>query len=214
MQLGSSPADGFSDSGGKDATSFSDLVARLRRGDATAAEQFAADYGAAIRREVRFMLLDSRLRRIVSESDVCQSVLTRFFVELFAGKYDFADANHLVALLKKMVRSRIIDLTRHWTAQRRDIRKNVAISSTEEPTIDAAASNPSRTVANGELLAEVRRRLSAEEQTILNLRQAGLAWATIADRLGGQSSPEAVRKRYDRGLARISKELGLEGESI
>ena len=31
------------------------------------------------------MLLDSRLRRIVSESDdVCQSVLTRFFVELWA----------------------------------------------------------------------------------------------------------------------------------
>src|ERR1700676_4232837 len=125
LRLGRRSSGGSSSGSGMEATPFSDLVARLRRGDSTAAEQFTADYGAAIRREVRFMLLDSRLRRIVSESDVCQSVLTRFFVELWAGKYDFADSNHLVALLKKMVRSRIIDLTRHWTAQRRDIRKNV-----------------------------------------------------------------------------------------
>jgi RNA polymerase sigma factor (sigma-70 family) len=210
MEHGQDSGDNPSTDGDRGATPFAELVARLRRGDATAAAQFAADYGAAIRREVRFMLLDSRLRRIVSESDVCQSVLTRFFVELWAGKYDFEDANHLVALLKKMVRSRIIDLTRYWTAQRRDVRKNTAIASVEEPAIRTASSSPSHALAETELLAEVQRRLSEKEQTILNHRHAGLPWAAVAERLGGGAGPEAVRKQYERALARVTKELGLE----
>ena len=159
------------------------------------------------------MLLDSRLRRIVSESDVCQSVMTRFFVELWAGKYDFADPSHLVALLKKMVRTRIIDLTRHWTAQRRDIRRNVLIGGSGDGQPASTAGNPSRLLADAELLAEVQRRFTTEEREILDCRQHGLAWADVAARLNGRASPEALRKQYERAIARVSQDLGLGDDS-
>jgi len=192
---------------------FAELIARLRKGDAAAADQFMGEYGEAIRREVRFTLLGARLRQILGESDVCQSVMMRFFVELWAGKYDFEDPAHLIALLKKMVRSRVVDLQRHWTAQRRDIRKNVAMPSASAPARARNGNTPSQIAANAEVLAEVKRRLSAEERRILELRQRGLTWPETADRVGSPGGAEGVRKQYERALARVTKELGLEDES-
>src|SRR5262249_9181972 len=62
--------------------------------------------------------------------------------------------------------------------------------------------------AGAELLAEVQRRLSAEERQLVELRREGLAWAAIAARLGG--SPEALRKQHARALDRVTREVGLD----
>jgi len=61
------------------------LIERIRRGDSEAVRLFVDEYQGAVEREVRFALLDRRLRRIVSESDVKQSVIMRFVVDLWAG---------------------------------------------------------------------------------------------------------------------------------
>ena len=190
--------------------SFSDLIERLRGGDTAAAEEFMCRYGEAIRRETRFMLLDARLRRIVAESDVCQSVVMRFFVDLWAGKYEFERPADLMGLLKKMVRARVVDLARHWTAQRRDLRRNVATGDGLDSHLAVEHVTPSRIVAHGELLEQIRARLSNREQEILGLRQQRLGWQEIAGRIGGGSGPEAIRKQYERALARVSKELNIE----
>ena len=193
----------------EDAT-FADLIERLRCGDTAAAEEFMQQYGEAIRRETRFMLLDARLRRVVAESDVCQSVVMRFFVDLWAGKYEFERPAELIGLLKKMVRARVVDLARHWMAQRRDVRRNVATSDGLGSRLAGRQVTPSRIVAHAELLEQVRAHLSEREQEILHLRQQRLGWQEIAQKLGGNSGPEAIRKQYERALTRVSKELQIE----
>jgi len=54
---------------------FSQRVTRAQQGDADALERLLTDYGDAIQREIRFCLLVQRLRRVVGESDVYQSVI-------------------------------------------------------------------------------------------------------------------------------------------
>jgi hypothetical protein len=74
--------------------------------------------------------------------------------------------------------------------------------------VAGAEASPSRQVAGQELLVEVRKRLSAEERELADLRSQGQEWAEIARERG--ESPEALRKRLARALGRVAKELGLE----
>ena len=110
-------------------STFADLMQRVRGGDDQAVRTLVEEYGDAIRREVRFSLLDGRVRRFVSESDICQSVLTRLCLGLWAGNYEIDDPAQLIGLLKTMVHARVIDWTRHERAQRRDIRRSVPLDS-------------------------------------------------------------------------------------
>ncbi|NUQ66303.1 MAG: RNA polymerase subunit sigma-24 [Pirellulales bacterium] len=189
---------------------FSELIRRVQGGDTAAVEEFLGRYEGAIRREIRFLLLDARLRQVVSESDVCQSVVIRFLVGLWSGKYEIGQPEELVGLLKKMVRARVADLARHWTAQRRDVRRNISTENARSVEGMAAEASPSQLVANAELLEEIKRRLSDRQQRILAMRQQRMTWAEIAGELGDTAGPEAVRKQYERALARVAEELGLE----
>jgi RNA polymerase sigma-70 factor (ECF subfamily) len=62
--------------------------------------------------------------------------------------------------------------------------------------------------AASELLAEARRRFSAEECQLVEMRSQGDDWAAIAAAMGG--SAEALRKKLARAVARVSAELGLD----
>lgn len=184
---------------------FQRLMDRVRRRESQAMEEFLREYGEAVQREVRFTLLDARLRRVVSESDVCQSVMARFLVGVWAGKFNFESASDAVGLLKVMVRARVADLNRYWTAHRRDLHRNVGLQQPHTPT---ELKTPSRIVAADELLDEVWQRLNERERRIIELRQTGASWAQIAERLDVES-PEALRKQYERRLILITEELGL-----
>jgi DNA-directed RNA polymerase specialized sigma24 family protein len=190
--------------------SLFDLVVRMRRGDSAAVQSFLEIYQDAIEREVRFALLDRRLRRVISESDVKQSVMMRFVVGLWSGKYEFDDPRQIAGLLKAIVRSRVADLARHWHAEKRDLRKNTPLS---DPAVVAAVGReptPSEIVANAELIEAIRGRLNDEEREILHLRQEGHSWHALAAQIGSGRTPEALRKRYERSLARVSRELGID----
>ena len=89
-------------------------------------------------------------------------------------------------------------------------RKNAPLS---DPGAVAAAireRSPSEIVADAEIFAKIQTRLNDEERQILKLRQDGHSWHDLAAVLGSQRSPEALRKRYERSLSRVSKELGLD----
>ena len=55
-------------------------------GEEQAATELVQRYEPELRRFVRFRLTNGRLRRHVDSVDICQSVLGRFFVGLFAGR--------------------------------------------------------------------------------------------------------------------------------
>ena len=56
--------------------------------------------------------------------------------------------------------------------------------------------------------SRLRRLLSDEEWMLAQLRAQGLAWAEVADRLGG--TPQARRMQLKRAMQRASRQMGLD----
>jgi hypothetical protein len=74
-------------------------MARVRRGDPGAAEELFRRFEPQVRLEVQLRLRDPRLRRLVEDTDVCQSVWLSFLVRARLGEYDVADPNEFMRLL-------------------------------------------------------------------------------------------------------------------
>ena len=90
-----------------DAAPFFDLMRRVRAGDALAAEELFRQFEPQLRLEARLRLRDPRLRRLVDENDLCQSVMLSFFVRARLGEYDLADPTELRRLLAGMARNKL-----------------------------------------------------------------------------------------------------------
>jgi hypothetical protein len=137
-------------------------------------DRLLKEYGDAIQREIRFCLLDQRLRRVVGESDVFQSVMTQFALKLREGQYNFDTPSELVGLLKTIARTHAAHLARFWHARRRDLRKNAGIDA--EGVIEPAAADPtaSSVVARVETLELALAKLSERDRQILDWRQDGV----------------------------------------
>lgn len=187
---------------------FAELLSRVREGDETAFQELVNTYGPAIEREVRFTLLDARLRRFIGESDVYQSVIFRFYVRLRHGDFDIGTPSDLVGLLKGIARTRIAELVRFWHAQRRDVSLDVhdliAPQSCGRSVIQAPVED---LLIQREVAETVRRRMSLHDQRVFEMREQGMSWADISAELNGASC-EALRKQHRRELARIACELG------
>src|SRR5262245_11831381 len=188
--------------------SFAELVRRVRVGDAEAAADLVRRYEPAIRRVVRVRLGGGRMVALFASMDVCQSVLGSFFLRAAAGQYALTTPADLLRLLTAMARNKLAFQVRKQRAQKRDCARDVP-GELVAGGIATDEGTPSRQVAARELLDELGRRLTPEEQQLVDLRTQGLDWNAIADRLAG--SPEALRKKHARALDRVARELGLEG---
>lgn len=190
-----------------EAPSFDDLIRRVRAGDQDAATELVQRYQPAIRRAVRFRLADARLGTLLDSMDICQSVLASFFIRAASGQYQLQTPAQLLKLLTAMARNKLNSQARKQLAQRRD-RRRVAGGGPDEGRLVAAGENPSTVVAARDLLQEVHRRLSPEERRLLELRNQGYDWSTIASEPGGGA--EALRRRLSRALDRIADQLDLD----
>jgi RNA polymerase sigma-70 factor (ECF subfamily) len=189
---------------------FTELVKRAGQGEQEAAHSLIEQYAPALRRQVRFTLMDNKLRRVLEETDICQSVMGQFFSGLSAGQFALDGPEQLVGLLKQMVRNKITDQARYWRAGRRDYFRNVAPSDSDrvsEPL--CSGPTPSRIVENREFLAAFESRLSDWEKIIFAFRRQGMNWPEIASHIGGGS--EAIRKRFERALDRVGRMLNSFG---
>ena len=187
--------------------SFRELIGRVRGGDQQAAAELVRRYEPAIRRAVRFRLTDPRLRRTCDSLDVCQSVLLSFFVRAALGQYDLDTPEQLLRLLTAMARNKLLNQARAQQAARRDGR--VVAGGLHDSQLAGKEQDPSQEAEARELLREVQRRLTDEERRLVELRNQGRDWASIAAEVGG--TPEALRQKLHRALARLTRELGLEG---
>jgi RNA polymerase sigma-70 factor (ECF subfamily) len=187
---------------------FRDLIRRVRAGEEEAAAELVRLYEPTIRRVARVRLADDRLRRRFDSTDICQSVFASFFVRAALGQFDLESPEQLLGLLVSMSRKKVIDHAREEAAARRDYRRLMP-EGLEDKDFVAADATPSTEAATGELLHEVRRRLTDEERQLAEQRAAGRDWAQIAAECGG--SPEALRKQLARAIDRVGQELGLDG---
>jgi RNA polymerase sigma-70 factor (ECF subfamily) len=186
---------------------FSELIRRVRAGDAEAAAELVNRYEDAIRRAVRFRLGGTRLVRLMDSVDVCQSVLASFFVRAAAGQYDIHEPAQLIKLLVAMARNKVALHARAQARQCRDHRREQPAGD-DEAVFVARGPSPSQVVAGQELLHEAARRLTPEERQLIELRKEGHEWADIAQRVGG--SAEALRKQLARAVNRVAHELHLD----
>jgi RNA polymerase sigma factor (sigma-70 family) len=190
-----------------DAPSIDELIRRVRAGDQDAAAELVKRYEPAIRRAVRFRLADARLGTLLDSMDICQSVLGSFFIRAATGQYKLETPEQLLKLLTTMARNKLISQARKQHAQRRDSRR-ITPSHKDEEQFVSPRKSPSNQMAVRDLLQEVQRRLSPEERRILELKNEGHDWASIASELGG--SAEALRRRLSRALDRVAEQLGLD----
>jgi len=188
--------------------SFRDLLRRVRAGDPEAARELAREYEPHIRRAAHRPLNDLNLRNLLDSMDICQSVLAEFFVRAADGQFQLSEPDELLKLFVTMTRNQVLDESRYHKASRRDHRRQQADLSEhclsglagDEPT-------PSRIVSARELIAEVSRRLSAEERDLLEQRALGHEWNTLAEQRG--ASAVTLRKKLSRALSRVVSEMGL-----
>jgi RNA polymerase sigma-70 factor (ECF subfamily) len=194
-----------------DVPSFRDLIRRVRDSDQAAATELVRRYGPALQRAIRFRLLHAGLGPVLDSLDVCQSVLGSFFVRATTGQYELEQPGQLLKLLVAMARHKLASQERKERADRRD-RRRVTASSLDEDRFVAADPSPSQRLAARELLEDIRRRLSVEEQRLMQLREEGRDWAAIAAELGG--SAVALRKKLSRAFERVHRELGEENPHV
>jgi RNA polymerase sigma factor (sigma-70 family) len=185
---------------------FAELVHRAGRGEQDAARCLIARYESAIRRQVRFTLMDNKLRRVLEETDICQSVMGQFFSGLEAGRFELDGPEQLIGLLKQMVRNKITDQARYWRAGRRNFMRNIDAADRDEIVEPLSPEpTPSRVVEQREFLAVIENRLSGWEREIFSFRRQGMNWQEIAGRITGGA--EAIRKRFERALDRVGRSL-------
>jgi RNA polymerase sigma factor (sigma-70 family) len=186
-----------------ESAAFRELIRRIRAGDEQAAAELVHQYEPEIRRAVRMRLNNPKLGRVLDSMDVCQSVMGRFFVGAAAGQFELDHPSQLLRLLVTMAKNRVID-----HARKPSNRPDSFGADDREYQVPGRGDSPSVAVSQKELLSEMRRRLSAEERRISELRSSGREWVDIADQLGG--TPDALRKKLERAMDRISRELGLD----
>ena len=142
--------------------SFTDLLNRIRTGDATAAEELVERYQPALRRMVHVRLVSDRLRRLFDSEDICQSVLASFFVRMALGQYDLEQPEDLLKLLAVMARNKVVN-----KARRMDLNgqggERVSLADLSNSVLTAASAGPSRHAALKDLLQEIPRQLTSQE---------------------------------------------------
>ncbi len=99
---------------------FSTFIERIRRGDASAAEELLRQYEPLVRRQVRMHLSDTRMTRLYESVDYSQSVFASFFLRAVDGQFDLHEPQDLIRLLVTMTRNKIASSARKFLSDKRD----------------------------------------------------------------------------------------------
>jgi DNA-directed RNA polymerase specialized sigma24 family protein len=189
-----------------DDVEFLELFERVRRGDTDAASAIVRWYEPAIRMAVRTRLSDPALRRQFDSIDVCQSVLSSFFLHATTGAYDLHEPRQLTALLIKMAQNKLAMLVRRHYRECRDVRRSHPVV-VEEAGVASSAPDSYRQAAGKELLRRALDLMSPETKAIAQRRMDGESWSEIALGMGGTA--DSRRMQYERAVNHVARLLDL-----
>jgi RNA polymerase sigma factor (sigma-70 family) len=184
---------------------FQAFIERIRKGDSSAAEELVRLYEPIVRRQIRMQMVDSRLSRLYDSVDFSQAVMASFFLR--GSEFELQEPKDLVRLLVTMARNKLASSARRVLAQKRDGQRR----DVDAPLLNQVADGsdtPSRIVSMLELIAEAKKKLTPEEQQLVDLRSDGKSWDEIAAELGGTA--QARRMQLARAMERVTESLGIE----
>jgi RNA polymerase sigma-70 factor (ECF subfamily) len=178
------------------------LVRRAREGDSEAIDSLYREIYPVILQTVRHRL-GPALRKRLDSLDVAQSVLFDLFRGLASGPIDELQGKPFLVWLFAVIENKIRNKAAFHTAQKRDMRKEVAVETESGfPDVDVSPIE--------ELLAkEVRSRLALALQrlpehyreVILYRNHLELPWKDIGERIG--KSEAAAKMLFQRALAQL-----------
>lgn len=186
---------------------FRELIKRVEARDQAACAEFVELFQTEIYRTVRLPLIGMGLQSLIDPMDICQAVFAGFFSRVVGTDYDLSDPIQVKNLLLTMARNKVRDESRRYMAQRRNRTLVVADSEDCLQAVPDDQSTPSSLVGRSELVEKIRRHLSPEERAVVEQRALGQDWAALAKERG--CTPEALRKKMDRAIERVSRSLGL-----
>jgi DNA-directed RNA polymerase specialized sigma24 family protein len=188
---------------------FPQWLQRLQEGDREAAAEFVNLIEPRLLQSVRARLAHFHLGRVIDPRDICQSVFGTFFSRAASTGFTIGSVEQLRALLVRMARNRVHDEARRHLAGRRDCRRIVRNVPPEQLShLEGAEPTPSKIAAGHELLEEIRRLFTEEEHRLLEERSRGRDWADISLEWGVR--PEALRKKLNRAIQRVLRQLHLD----
>ena len=173
---------------------FVALLARVRRGDESAAGELVLRYERAVLRAVRSRL-GQNLRRAMDSMDVVQSVHQSLLLGLRSQRFDMDSPGQLIALAVVMVQRKI---ARHWRKIKRLPTQGETagssggtlngISGDEPPPADLAIA--------GDLLEHFLAQLGDFDRKLVELKLEGYSSVEAAAVLDRQ--PAFIRMRWSR----------------
>jgi RNA polymerase sigma-70 factor (ECF subfamily) len=188
------------------------LVALAKEGDESAVDQLCRVYAERVQWIVR-LRMGKELRRKLDSMDVVQEAL----IHALGGMADFTYENEgdFVRWLSKIAVNALHDNRDRLYAEKRDIRKEIPLSSGGRKTDSrfsgvpgpVATTTPSAIMSRREDLTRLDKAMDAltphYKEVIVLTKIEGLGYQQIADRLG--KSSEATRKLVSRAMTALIK---------
>ncbi len=188
------------------APSIDELLERLRAGDEEAAcqlyDRFADQLVRLAEREI-----GGRLHKRYGPEDAVQSAMGSFLVRVADGEYQFDHSGAIWKLLTTVLQNKIRKKVDYYTAQKRDIQREVPFDSgmlqrkviTQEEAIELA-----------DAFAAVLEQLEPRDAQIAQLWHQNHTPAEISEKVGCSSS--TVRRMLDRIVRMLRKAFGGDGD--
>ncbi len=190
---------------------FSDLLIKVRAGDAAALSDLVRHYEPEVRLAVRALLGGGGLRRHFDSLDVVQAVLVKFCTHAAAGRFDLQSPAQLLALLNRMAYNSFLDRVRHEGAQERDYRRAEAGDVLEG--VRVASPGPGSIAGWRDEHREIRRRLTDAERLLAARWARGESWVEVGG--PGRAEQDRARHRFEAAFERVAGQLTrLRGEEV
>ncbi len=184
---------------------FAGWMRRVRGGDPAAVAEFVARYGPQIRRAIRVRGTGGRLQRVLDSEDLCQTVMRRFFEHVGDANAPAEDPASLLNWLLEVARNRLREQHRRDRAAKRGGDRQREVGPAALDQLAGVDCNIEGRAADRDLLAWLMRQMTPDQRLVAERRAVGEAWSDIARDL--ETTAEALRKRYRRGLDAIVKGL-------
>ena len=181
-----------------------DLLSRYRAGDASAANEIFRRYRDRLCALAR-KLLDKRVSRRVSASDVVQLVFVSFFRRAEIGQFVAPASDDLWRLLCGITANKVRAENRRHRQQKRNVAREVGTEVASDRSIDPAFlahdPTPDEALALTEEIIAVRTALDPSDQLVFDLILGGMSCQAVADQL------ECSRWKVRRSLNQIERRL-------
>ena len=185
--------------------SFHDLLARLRGGDAAAAEEVFRRYAGRLIALARSRL-DAQVRRKLDPEDVLQSVFRSFFLRQANGQFDLAGWDGLWAVLVVITLRKCGRQVDFFRAAKRSVRREVPLAPSDSQTgweALAREPTPDEAVILCDTVDHLLRESSESDRAVLTLALQGFTGQEIADQIG--CTERTVRRVLARARERLER---------